>query len=154
MGNYVRDFNFGKEGEDTILKIILEEDLLNSLIIINKPPSTSSFTKYDLAIGFTIECKTERPSENMYFELSKGKKKDFKPSGLIISEADWICYLSDNLFIIFNREELLKDIRRGQEKKKCREIPLCGNKNSGGVLFKKKYIIKNFKSIKTYKYIT
>lgn len=154
MGNFVSDFNFGRAGEETILKIIAKERLFESLMFVRRPSKDSAFTTYDWNVGFTLECKTERPSENMYFELSKGKNKNFEVSGLMISEADWVCYLSDTLFIIFDREELLQDIRKGQEKNKCRILDICGNKNSGGVLFKKEYILEHFKSIHIYKYLT
>ena len=153
VGNFIKDLEEGHIGEETVLMLLSEApELVAGMLNVNQPEGR--FEKYDIEIRTTIEVKTEKvKSDNMYFEL--GNPKTEKLTGIMASAADYIIYLNPTLFIIFNREILLEDLTEVQEVPKAsRKLDRCGDGNSQGILVKKEYIIDNFKSVYSYKYLT
>lgn len=149
--SFVEDLESGKKSEDTVIRFLENSpELMQGLMKVKK--AKGNFSDYDFKISASFEVKNDlasEKSENYCFETHNPKSGQF--TGIMLSKANYIIYISNNGIIIFDRLKLINELtvieKLKKAKGKYRLLKSMGNGNSAGILVNKEYVLKNFKSI-------
>lgn len=155
-----KDLSDGQQMEITVMEYLHNHpEYLSQLIKWESSSSYGRFSGYDLCAGFKIEVKYDKMSDttgNFAFEFENSLTH--KASGIYSSESDYICYVTEDSYYIFDRLKLIEDIGKNQLKFKThdnkniysgfRTVVKAGDGNASVYLYKIQYIRTFFNSIK------
>jgi len=147
---FINDLNQGKAMEELVHKYLTTHTQLFTKLM-KTTRSVGKFSDYDYLYSFSIEVKNDKyKSDNFCFEYYNPVSDKF--SGIWASKADFIVYVTDSKIIFFDREELMMELLFAQKLDRkltgYKHRERVGDGNANIILFKKSYILDNFKSIK------